>query len=199
MTGESKLSEGGVRESNRARVRRLLIEPLAMRHPRGREDAGREMLDAIADELAYIPDEKLEVLARMLAPQGQGAARNFYPDRATFLGFAHLVAPRPLTDDPKLLGWFASVEGPKMIAEGTLVETWSFFERNRRPPFDDRSRRLVAEQAAEHKRRVLLVDERIERGVEVDPEDRAFMLRYRAREAELTELVARERSKRGRV
>ena len=170
MTGESKLSEGGVRESNRARVRRLLIEPLAMRHPRGREDAGREVLDAIADELAYIPDAKLEVLARMLAPQGQGAARNFYPDRATFLGFAHLVAPRPLTDDPKLLGWFASVEGPKMIAEGTLVETWSFFERNRRPPFDDRSRRLVAEQAAEHKRRVLLVDERIERGVEVDPE-----------------------------
>jgi len=145
-----------------------------------------------------VPDEKLEVLARMLAPHGQGAAKNFYPDRATFLGFAHLVAPRPLTDDPKLLGWFASVEGPKMIAEGTLVETWSFFERHRRPPFDDRSRRLVAEQAAENKRRVLLIDERVDRGVEVDPEDRAFVLRYRARQVELGELVVSERAKRGR-
>ena len=134
----------------------------------------------------------------MLAPHGQGAAKNFYPDRATFLGFAHLVAPRPLTDDPKLLGWFASVEGPKMIAEGTLVETWSFFERHRRPPFDDRSRRLVAEQAAENKRRVLLIDERVDRGVEVDPEDRAFVLRYRARQVELGELVVSERAKRGR-
>ena len=185
-------------ETNRGRVRRLLLDPLGFRHPkRVGEEEGRRALDAIADELAYLTDDGLEALARMLAVHGLGSSRDFWPTRASFVNFAHLIQPRPLEDDPKLLSWFSSIEGPRMIEAGTLVETWEFFARNRRPPIDPREAAMIADKARRNVARLELIDDRVRRGVGVDPEERDFALRYRARRAYLEELVKAERERKG--
>ena len=125
-------------ETNRDRVRRLLFAPLGFRWPKGvPEDRGRADLDAIADDLSYLSDADLAVLARIMRVHGDGSARCFWPPRAAFAGFAHVVRPRPMTDDPSLLRWWASVEGQRMVLDGTLVETYDYFERHRKPPVGD--------------------------------------------------------------
>lgn len=179
-------------EANRDRVRRLLFGPLGFRHPAKLTEAdGRARLDQIADELGYMTDDALQVLARMLAVHGQGTARNWWPDRATFVGWAHVVQPRPLEEDPALLRWFASVEGQRMVQDGTLVETWRYFQKNRVPPFTPEARRLVLDQAKEASRRVMLVRERQQYGHEVLPDNARFADLYEAETARLAALVQR--------
>ncbi|MEJ6397030.1 hypothetical protein [Yoonia sp. 208BN28-4] len=187
-------------ENNRDRVRRILFDHLGFRHPRGTDPAeGRKALDAIADELAYVDDKRLGVLARMLLVHGQGSAKNFWPDRATFLNFAHIVQPRPLTDDPKLLGWFGSVEGPKAIARGTLVETFQYFQAKRVPPVTDGAMRLVEGKAADNQSRAARIAERLGNGLPVSPDDQQWHRYYTDLLSKLTQLVEVERTKRGKA
>lgn len=197
MTGDIDVQTGVLgdvpppSETNRDRVRRLLFAPLGFRFPKAMTEAdGRAQLDRIADELAYLSDWHLGALARMLRPHGQGSARNFWPDRATFIAFAHICQPLPLAQDPKLVSWFASVEGQRMVQEGTLVETWDWFERHRVPPYKPEHRRLVATQAAENARRLLLVEERERLGHEVTPDNLAWARHYRAERDRLAAMVA---------
>lgn len=177
-------------ESNRNRVRRLLFDPLGFRWPKKMTEAdGRSRLDAIADELAYMRDDALEALARMLRPHGQGSDRSFWPERATFISYAHICQPLPLEADPKLLSWFASVEGQRMVQDGTLVETWRYFEERRVPPATPQARALVLSRAQEAQRRVQIVGEKVAAGYVVSAEDRAFAEHYRAHTARLTDLL----------
>lgn len=185
-------------ESNRDRVRRLLFQPLGFRFARGVDPAaGRLALDQIADELAYLGDDDLAVLGRMLRVHGQGSARDLWPERATFVGTAHLVRPLPLEADPKLVSWFASVEGPRMQAEGTLVETWRYFERKRVPPYTPEARRLVHDRAAECWRRVRVVEDKLSAGWDPGADDAAFARSYRAEDARLRALLDQVRRSRG--
>lgn len=182
--------EGEHRETNRDRVRRLLLGPLGFRSPKGTPpEAERALLDGVCDDLAYLTDADLLVLRDMLRVHGQGSARCFWPPRATFVGFAHVVRPRPVVQDPALLRWFGSIEGPRMIADGTVVETWSWFERYRRPPVTPRDRRLLADQAAGAARRLTLIAEREADGRPVDPEDAHWRRHYLARRDELVALI----------
>jgi len=185
-------------ESNRARVRRLLFAPLGFRWPRTMpEDDGRARLNALADELAYLTDSDLAVLTGMLRVHGQGSAKNFWPDRATFIGYAHLVRPLPLDADPKLRSWFASVEGPRALAEGTLVETWQYFETKRVPPATPQARAMVARKAAENSRRVTYIRDQIKREVRPAPDDAKFLSWYEAQTKALSALVRDLRQAKG--
>lgn len=184
-------------ETKRDRVRRLVFDPLGFRFPKGTDEAkGRAMLAGIADELAYMADDKLSALARMLRPQGQGSARAFWPERATFIAFAHMCQPLPLEADPKLLSWFASIEGERMVQEGTLVETWRYFEDKRVPPFTPQARAFVKEQAAIAARRLQIVAEREGAGWDVDPAEGAFARSYRAERARMMRLLDDARARR---
>lgn len=187
-------------ESNRDRVRRLLFDPLGFRHPKTMpEDRGRMVLNAIADDLAYLSDDGLAALERMLRVHGQGSARNFWPDRATFINFAHVVQPLPLDQDPKLVSWFASVEGQRMVEDGTLVETWRYFEARRIPPATPEARRLVATRADEARRRLGVIADKERLGYHVAPDDADWARWYRDLTARLEALVATARSARQAV
>lgn len=182
-------------ETKRDRVRRLLLDPLGFRWPKGTDEAeGRRTLDGIADELAYMTDASLEALRGILAPKGEGSSRCFWPARATFVGFAEVVQPRPVGEIPALVRWFRSVEGPRAVAEGTLVETWSWFEKHKAPPVNDRQRAMVAERAAENRRRLTILAERRAAGLSVDPGELSFERWYRTLERSCTEIVERERA-----
>lgn len=184
--------------NNRDRVRALLFQPLGFRSPKGvGTEAERALLDGIADDLAYLSDADLGVLAGMLKVHGEGSARCFWPPRATFAGFAHIVRPRPLSQDPALRRWWASIEGQRMVAEGTLVETYQYFEKNRVPPVKDGARSQVLSAARENARRLERIDERERLGYAVTPEDLGWCRWYRERLAELTDLVAQARAARG--
>ena len=179
-------------EANRDRVRRLLFVPLGFRHPAKLTEAdGRARLDQIADELGYMTDDALAALARMLRVHGQGSARNWWPDRATFVGFAHLVQPLPLEQDPKLLSWFASVEGQRMVQDGTLVETYRYLQDRRVPPATPEARRLVATRAAEAQRAVKITREKQAAGYGVSPDDARMADLDEAETTRLAALVQR--------
>ncbi|MBN8291041.1 hypothetical protein JI664_03595 [Rhodobacter sp. NTK016B] len=185
-------------ETNRDRVRRLLLDALGFRFPKKITEAeGRAMLDRIADELAYMTDEALATLARMLRVHGQGSARNFWPDRATFINFAHVCQPLPLEADPKLVSWFASVEGERMVQDGTLVETWDYFEAKRIPPATPQARALVLSRAQEAARRVQIATEKQAAGWAVEPNEAAWVRAYLARRDRLIGLLDKVRAERG--
>lgn len=183
--------------NNRDRVRALLFQPLGFRSPKGTgADAERALLDGIADDLAYLSDADLGVLACMLKVHGEGAARCFWPSRATFAGFAHIVRARPLSEDPALRRWWASIEGQRMVAEGTLVETYQYFEKNRVPPVKDGARSQVQASARDNARRLERIAERERLGYPVMLEDQDWSRWYRERQAELRDLVAQARAAR---
>lgn len=176
----------------------MLLRPLGFRSPKGTDPgAERAMLDSVADELAYLSDDDLAVLARLLAVHGDGAARCFWPSRATFTAFAHMVRPRPLDQDPKLVSWFASIEGPRMLAAGTLVETWMYFERHRMLPVKPGAAAQIAEAAAVNARRLQLVRERLAADLPVPPVDAEWARRYAARRDELVAMVEALRAGKG--
>lgn len=186
-------------ETNRDRVRRLLFVPLGFRWPKGTPDAvGQADLDAIADEMAYLADADLTALARLLAPHGDGSARCFWPPRATFTGFAHIVRPRPLVEDPKLLSWWASAAGQAMVEDGTLVETYQYFEKYRKPPVGDGPRAAVMDRAKANARRLAMAEERLRLNMHVQPEDADWRRWYLGKLAELTALVDDARAARGK-
>ncbi|PYE81310.1 hypothetical protein [Pseudoroseicyclus aestuarii] len=179
-------------ESNRDRVRRLLLVPLGFRFRRG-TDAGeaRRSLDALADELGYMSDASLSALRGMLASKGEGAARCFWPDLATFRGFAEIVQPRPLEEVPALVRWFRSVEGPRAVEAGTLVETFLWFEKKKAPPLTPQARAMVAQRAQQNHRRLEVISDRRAREVRNDAQDLEWERWYRSTLARVEALVAR--------
>lgn len=196
MTGAHHPEDGARAESNRDRVRRLLLDPLGFRFRKDQDpEEGRKLLDRIADDLAYLDDRELGVLRAILESKGEGAARCFWPAFATFRGFAEAVRPRPLDQVPELRSWFGSVEGPRARAAGTLVETWQFIEAKKRPPVMPGDAEAIARAAAENARRLTIVTERKARGV-FDPAARIddrdldqFERWYRAKRAYLDEVL----------
>ena len=189
----------GQTETKRDRVRRLLIDPLGFRFPKRTEpDEARKRLDRLADDLGYLSDASLRTLADMLRTKGQGSERNFWPDHATFIGFAEVVQPRPVEELPALLSWFGSVEGPRAISEGTLVETFDWISRRKIPPYSPPARAAVNEEAAKNARRLSIIAERRAAGLTVAPDELGWERWYLDRKTECEALVARERAARGR-
>lgn len=177
-------------ETKRARVRRILFDQLGFRSRRGVDmEEERRFLDGLADELAYMSDANLRVLAQMMAIKGEGSSRNIWPDRATFRGYAHVVQPRPMEELPELRRWFASVEGRRMQAEGTLVETWEYFQRNRCPPVKPQARAMVLQRAEESRRRLTIIAEKQAAEIPVSADDLDWAHWYRERMDHLDRLV----------
>lgn len=182
-------------ETKRDRVRRLLLDPLGFRHPRSMDEAaGRKFLDRLADELSYMADDRLSALRDMMRSQGQGSARNQWPDHASFIGFAEVVQPRPLEELPALLRWFGSVEGPRAAADGQLVETWEYIRKKKVPPVSPQARLVVADWAKENARRLLIITERIDQGRTIPADDDQWRRWYLACRDKCMALVERERA-----
>lgn len=182
-------------ETNRDRVRRLLLVPLGFRHERKTDEAaGRALLDGIADDLAYVSDDALGRILEAMRGKGLGVHKDFWPTRAAFIGYAEMYHPRPLELSPKLMSWFASVEGPRAIAEGTLVETWQFFEKYKYPPARPDAKRRVLEAAQTNARKLQLISEQRARGREILPDDAAWERWYLDRRQFCMDAVERARA-----
>lgn len=190
MGNADAVTEPKTAESRRDRVRRMLFTPMGFRRPATvSAEAHAVQLDGLADELGYMSDERLDVLRQMLQSKGQGKDRNIWPDRATVRAFAELVQPRPLAELPGLVRWFRSVEGPRAIADGTVVATWDYFERHKAPPVQPGARAFVLAEAQATRRRLQVVDEKVAAGIVVEAQELAWADWYRKREAACLEAV----------
>lgn len=190
-------------ESNRDRVRRVLIRPLAeagMRFPhRTDADSAQRKLDRICDEMAHVSDQTLGLLREWAKANGQGSARCFWPGLVSFIGLAQTIEPRPMEELPVLARWFGSRAGPAARAEGRLVAEFVWIEKHRCPPQNAHQRNMVAETADRWRRRVELATDRLARGVDPGPGERTFLDWYRSIEARAEALIAEGEAKRGEV
>lgn len=173
-------------ETNRDRVRRLLIAPLqrdGMRFPKDvPEDVQRKRLDQVADDLAHMSDQNLGRLMLCLRTKGDGSAKCFWPGRVTIIGYAEAAQPRPIADNPSLRSWFASAAGQRAAAEpGRLVAEFEFFERHKHPPFAPHHGRVIHSRAQELAGRVERIADREGRNAALSPEDAAWIVHYRKR------------------
>ncbi len=183
-------------EGNRARVRRLFIEPLTrdgMRFKHGTPtEEQRRRLDQMADDLGYLSDESLAVLAACMVSKGEGVNRVFWPSRVSILGFAEAREPRPLEEVPGLRSWFISAAGRTAAGiPGRLVAEFGFWKRRKRPPLGDREWDAVNRNAADYARRVELTRDRLARGVQVDATDTSWLAHYEQTEATLLGWIAK--------
>ena len=190
MTGSDGQADGGQTLGKRARIRMLLIDPLeALGFRRKTSTTVAEhqaAIDSLADNLAYLSDTGLRALCEMLRTKGEGTARNIWPAPATVYALAELIERRPLEELPGCLRWFRSVEGPRAQAAGTLVETWSYFHRMKRPPVH--MARDLAQRAADNRRQLQIIDERAAADV-ATAEELAWARGYRDRLAYCERLV----------
>jgi hypothetical protein len=189
-------ADGVTEESKRGRVRRLLIDPLESDgfrfSKRVDAKAGRAALDRIADDLAYMTDAGLTGLRVSLRTKGEGAQRCFWPAVATILGFAEAFEKRPLSELPALLRWFASVAGEGAQMGDRLVAEYWFWVQNKRPPVNDRDRKVVLDKADKLRRRVELARDRARRNALNDPDEVLFLRRYDERLAYVEGLVGKK-------
>jgi hypothetical protein len=187
-------------ETSRDRVRRLLIAPAqerGMRFRRGTDpDAARRMLDRLCDDLAYLGDDALRPLAEWLVTHGDGADRSFWPPVVAIISTAEAFQPRPLEEFPGLASWFMSRAGIEARDAGRLVAELLWWDRKKRPPLNEREKRMIAEKASEMGRRVELTEDKLAREVEPGQDAREFLAWYRALERRALDLVEAGDSKR---
>jgi len=130
-------------ETNRDRVRRLfihkMVDPvvgLGMTFDRKKTSSEKfeEIQTRLADELGWMGDDGLRLLYDFLKTKGEGRNRNLLPCRATVLAYAELAEHCPIEKIPSMASWFGSIEGPKAKRDGTLVATFRFIRKFKRPP-----------------------------------------------------------------
>jgi len=177
-------------ESKRGRVRRFFVDPmlaLGFRKAGGvTAEKHAAALAGLCDNLAYMPDDRLGALLEMVRTKGAGPNRDIWPSAAVVLNFAELIVPRPLEELPSLLRWFRSVEGPRALHDQTLVETFVYFRRYKRPPV--MAQLQITQEAADNRRKLELLADREARGV-ASADDVQWLAWYRGRLAYCTAIV----------
>lgn len=177
MTEESG---GGRCESGPARVRRVLIAPLERdglrRSRRATVEDHAAFLHRLEERLAYLDEDKLAVLAEIVARLGQGPARDEWPTLVVIASVAADLAPPPDEDGRLVVSWMASAAGREAWAEAPEVAV-ALAKHLRRVGMPPKEFHWVAirREAAEWRRRADVLAERRRSGWETGPEDAAFL------------------------
>lgn len=181
--------------TGRALVRARLIDRLNEAGLKPRRGVRREVQEAterrLVELLAYMTAANLETLAETLLDHAEGGA---WPSETLVRTWAKALQPAPAVRRPIVTSWLASVEGPRALAEGQLVELFRFLARKGMPPLA-MDRRRIAEEASDNARRRARLEERQAFGALSD-EDAEWLRRYETDRREALALVANGTSKR---
>lgn len=180
-------------ESKRARVRRLVVDPLAaggMRCKHGTPpDRQRAFIDRMCDELVRLDDRQLVMMRDWMEANGEGSAKCFWPAFVSIAGVAGGICPRPIEELPELASWLSSRAGVEAAAvPGRLVMELRFIEKKRRPPVLVGEADLVARKAGALHQEVLRAREMRDCGRMYDE---ALLGRYERDKARAEALVAK--------
>lgn len=179
-------------------VKALLIERLldaGFARPRGVSvDAFARQQKHLAERLAYMSPENLMTLADVLI--GKPVKGHAWPSELMVMQFAAgLQAPPPM-QSRIVTSWLASIEGPKAVLRGDLVEIYRYVRRQHAPPQGAYAASRIAEEARDNNRRRIIVQERIRDGVASD-EDRRWLREWEADHSAAMALVRAGQEKRG--
>lgn len=181
-------------ETKRGRVRRLLLSPLqelGFRFKRGTpEDVVARKMAGLCDDLAYLSDQGLTRMALTMRDKGQGSAKNFWPERATFIAFAQVVEPRPIEEMPGLASWFGSAAGTKAVAEDRLVAEYRWWRQKHRPPMTPLEWSQVEIRSRELRSQASRLRERVLNGHVLGADDDGWLAGYDADHAAARALVS---------
>jgi hypothetical protein len=194
--GAEEAGAGQHEKAGRALVRALLVGRLAeagLTRAKGQTEAAlAAMQDRLCDWLGYMRPDNL----RTLAEEVLLAARDGrWPAEVVITGLAQGIEPKPMGERRIVTSWFTSVEGPSLLAQGLLVETYRFLHRAARPPLV-MDQRLIREEADKNNRRARQIRDWQARGVTVGEGDLVWLADYEADLARLTALVAEGQERR---
>lgn len=141
--------------SRRARVRRLLIEPLAkdglIRAKGVTLEEHAAFLDKLADKVGYLDDAMLATLAELVLNMAEGVARNHWPSFATIWNIATRLRRPPDDESHIMCSWLVSVAGPIAQEAGHLVELYLWLRKHGCPP-SDFALKAIRQEASENAR-----------------------------------------------
>ncbi len=102
------------------------------------------------------------------------------------IGHAEAIEPRPIEELEGLLRWFRSRAGPQARAEGTLVESYRYFQRYKVPP--SRVGLMIRREAEANRDKLRLVEDRMAREV-ASPSELGWRQVYLAERDRVSRLV----------
>jgi hypothetical protein len=179
--GEDQAQGESPGESGTARVRRVLIEPLAkLARPRGLQ-AGQhaDNLDRLARKLRHMDEAGLSALLDLCLGQagGPGVQRKAVPvcpHDAAILAWAYALQPPPVTQSDYPASVMRSAMGRRAHDLGYGVELFRAACRLGPPPQAYSITRLK-DEAAENRRRRAVCREAIEAGGRLEPHRQAWL------------------------
>lgn len=181
-------------------VRVLLIERLqdaGFVRPRGvTAEVFERQQKHLAERLAYMSAENLMTLAEVLI--GKPAKGYAWPPELLVTQYASGLQTPPPMQSRVVTSWLASIEGPKAVLRGDLVELYRYVRRHQAPPQGTYAASKIAEEARDNARRRTIVQERMRDGVASD-EDRRWLRDWEADQEAAQALVRAGQEKRGEV
>ena len=182
----------------RAAVREHLIERLdqaGMQRPRAmKAEAFEAMRRRLVEALAYLPAEELKTLAETVMRLAGGRAKNEWPPEVSIRNLGYQLVPPP--PGRIVTSWLASVEGPKALDGGWLVELYRRLLKVPLPVNDYVAGQLRAEAEDNRRLRASLRAE-AEAGT-ISARDRQWLEDYARDEARAQRLVAEGQARRDR-
>lgn len=189
---------GGIPLEGKEAVRILLIERMldaGFVRPRGVSvEAFDRQKKNLAGRLSYMTADNLMSLAETLILKA--AKGNAWPTELMIMQFATALQAPPPMQSRILTSWLASVEGPKALLRGDLVELYRYVRRHNAPPQGSYVAGRIAEDARDNARRRVIVGERIRDGVASDA-DRRWLADWEADQEAALALVRAGQEKRG--
>lgn len=189
---------GGLQGKEAVRV--LLIERLldaGFVRPRGvTAEVFERRKKHLIDQYAYMSPDNLMTLAETLIIKADKGG--IWPSELVVRQFANSLQPPPPMQSRIVTSWLASIEGPKAVLRGDMVELYRYVRRHHAPPQGNYAVIKIAEEARDNARRRTIVQERLRDGVASD-EDRRWLRDWEADQEAALALVRAGQEKRGEV
>jgi len=145
----------------------------------------------LCERLGYMTVDNLQLLAETLIDAAKG--RDWPTEAVIVLAARSIQEPPPAQS--RAMTWLESVEGPKAVMRGDLVEVYRHIRRHNRPPLPWQMRE-IAEQARENARRLQIAEEWLVSPQGLRDDEAKWRAAYLADRRAAHELVERGNQKR---
>jgi len=172
--GRDMATDGEDLKDGKARVRRVLIEPLeavlALEKgmTRARHEQGLAHLEAV---LAYMDEGDLDALRQGIQETCARARTDRWPSKQSVLNAAAALCPPPASDSDMVRSFMRSRAGRTALSEGWHVELYLTL-KDGKPPLTDAAYQVLRARAVERAAELERARDRIRRGAARDGDGR---------------------------
>lgn len=172
--------EGAELRDGRARVVECFIQPLtragmARRH-RQSEAALSDMLDRLANRLAYMTAENLAALVEVVERYASGKDRSGWPPEVSICNWARDLQSPPASESRLVRSYLQSGAGDAAAVGGYLVELFAYLKKFGAPP-NEYACATIRQEAEDNSRRRAQIAREHEQGT-ASPRDLAWLQGY---------------------